>query len=460
MPERPVLPHPASFRDPSGYIFTQQGSIFRAVSKSYQSEYDLLMSSNLYVHLIEQNVLIPHQEVSTPTVRDAYKVLKPEMVQFISYPYEWSFSQLKDAALTTLEIQTQALNHGMSLKDASAYNIQFHNGTPTLIDTLSFESYKEGQPWVAYRQFCQHFLAPLALMAHVDLRLGTLSAKYIDGVPLDLAVSLLPGKTKFSLGLGTHIHLHARSQHKYADTSLKSTPKGQLHKNQLNGLLLSLRSSISALTLPKQKTEWGNYYDNTNYTDNSRTIKEKTVREWITAQKPKTVWDAGANDGTFSRLASAQGIFTVASDIDPLAVERSYQHNKQSGERLLLPLIIDLTNPSPAIGWRNTERDSFLKRGQHDLTLALALIHHLAIANNLPLEHIADFFHSQTKNLIIEFVPKEDSNTQRLLSAREDIFPNYTVEGFEKAFSTHFTTKKRLKIKDSSRILYLLESKP
>ena len=147
--------------------------------------------------------------------------MQPEIIPFISYAYEWSFSQLQDAALATLAIEKKALEHGMSLKDASAYNIQFRGSRPVLIDTLSFERYREGEPWVAYRQFCQHFLAPLALMSHTDVRLGQLLRVYIDGVPLDLASRLLPGKTKLSLGLATHIHLHAQAQRKYADKPAK-----------------------------------------------------------------------------------------------------------------------------------------------------------------------------------------------------------------------------------------------
>ncbi|MCJ7513764.1 MAG: hypothetical protein MUO23_12440, partial [Anaerolineales bacterium] len=198
----------ASFRDPSGYLFERNGKLFRQVNRSYQADFDRLIASGLYAELTGVGLIIPH--IESPAAPDepglAYRVIEPEPVPFISYPYEWSFGQLQTAALTTLSIQKRALSKGMSLKDSSAYNIQFHHGRPVLIDTLSFETYREGEPWDAYRQFCQHFLAPLALMAHTDIRLGQLLRVYIDGIPLDLASRLLPRKTRFSFSLLTHLH--------------------------------------------------------------------------------------------------------------------------------------------------------------------------------------------------------------------------------------------------------------
>ena len=450
--------HPASFRDPSGHIFVEKGVVYRSVNPIFKDAYEQFIQSALYQTLVTEKLLIAHREVPDLKRPDSYKVLQPEYISFISYPYEWSFSQLKDAALTTLRVQLLALEHGFSLKDASAYNIQFHHGKPVLIDTLSFEPYVAGTPWIAYKQFCQHFLAPLALMAHVDLRLGTLSQTHLDGIPLDLAAALLPKKTCFSLGLGTHIHLHARSQRTHANDAT-STSKRALPKNSLLGLSHSLESTVRSLRFPKQKTEWGNYYADTNYTAASNAHKVTLVTEWVKKSGAKSVWDTGANDASFSRIASAQGIPTIASDIDPVAVEHAYLQNKQANDANLLPLIIDLTNPSPGIGWRNHERTAFLERGQFDLTLALALIHHLAISNNLPLPLLAAFFAEHTKQLIIEFVPKEDSKTAHLLATREDIFPHYTETGFEAAFGAHFTIQKKVALTESKRSLYLMHRK-
>jgi hypothetical protein len=456
--------HAASFRDPSGFLFSRDGVLYRQVNRKYEQEYARLMESGLYEKLIKAGLLVPHVEVDQPTMEfetvplgaAGYKVIQPERVPFISYPYEWSFGQLKDAALATLSIQRRALKLGMSLKDASAYNIQFVRGKPTLIDTLSFEFYKEGQPWVAYRQFCQHFLAPLALMALKDVRLSQLLRVYIDGVPLDLASELLPSTTRFNFGLLTHIHLHAGAQKKYAGEDIKSR-RGSMSRQAMDGLIESLISTVRRLDWRPGGTEWGNYYEITNYSDSAFEHKKQLVGEWTRRLQPEQVWDLGANNGVFSRVAAETGTQVISFDIDPAAVEQNYRQVKAEKNEMLLPLLLDLTNPSPAIGWANRERDSFGERGPVDMALALAVIHHLAISNNVPLPQLADFFAQTAKWLVIEFVPKTDSQVQKLLASREDIFRAYTREGFEAAFKTRFQIHEAINVQESERVLYLME---
>jgi hypothetical protein len=452
----------ASFRDPSGFLFQRDGVLYRQINQSYQADYDRLMSSGLYERLVKGKKLIPHEENgAVPAIPDlAYRVIKPERVGFISYPYEWSFSQLKDAALLTLSIQKMALEYKLSLKDASAYNIQFHQGKAVLIDSLSFEAYQEGKPWVAYRQFCQHFLAPLALMSVVDIRLNQLLRVYIDGIPLDLASKLLPWHTRMNFGLLAHIHLHASAQKRYADVQDKSKEKDtQVGKMGLVGLIESLQKTVKSLTWKPKGTEWGEYYDATNYTREAFDQKLNIVKAFIEQVQPGCVWDLGANTGVFSRLAADAGILTISSDIDPAAVEKNYLDTRQKKEKNLVPLVLDLTNPSPAIGWSNAERDSFSGRGPVDLVMALALVHHLAVSNNVPLPDVAKYFASLGRWLIVEFIPKEDSQVQRLLATREDIFPMYHQAGFEEAFQTCFTIQETRAIPGSKRIMYLMKIK-
>lgn len=451
----------ASFRDPNGFLFSRAGILYRQVNRKYEQEYTRLMESGLYAKLVKAGLLIPHVEADQPAAAPdagdgAYKIIQPERVPFISYPYEWAFGQLKDAALATLSIQRRARKVGMSLKDASAYNIQFVRGKATLIDTLSFEIYKEGQPWVAYRQFCQHFLAPLALMALKDVRLNQLLRIYIDGVPLDLASELLPSKTRLNFGLLTHIHLHASAQKKYSGADVKSRA-AMMSKQAMTGLLDSLDATVRKLDWNPGGTEWGNYYDITNYSDAAFEHKKQLVREWAARVKPALVWDLGANNGVFSRVAGESGAYVVSSDVDPTAVEQNYRISKEAKEQNLLPLLLDLTNPSPSIGWANQERDAFYGRGPADMVLALALIHHLAISNNVPLPQLADFLANWGKWLVIEFVPKSDSQVQRLLVSREDIFPTYTREGFEAAFKQRFNIREAVPVRESERVLYLME---
>jgi hypothetical protein len=451
---------PGSFRDPSGFLFRRDRLIHRQINTVYKTHYDQLIESGLYQALADAGLLIPHEEVpiSGPQPGKAYKVIKPEQVPFISYPYEWCFSQLKDAALFTLEIQKKSLDYGMSLKDCSAYNIQFRDGRPVFIDTLSFEKYREGEPWIAYRQFCQHFLAPLALMSYKDVRLNQLSRIYIDGVPLDLASSLLPGRTRLSFGMLSHIHLHARSQRRFAGEPVSITDR-KVSRIGLLGLIDSLKQAIRKLIWQPQGTEWIDYLDDTNYSSDAFRHKQELVSGFLDSTDSKIIWDLGANTGFFSRVAAEKGMLAISFDVDPACVENNYRTCVDRHETNVLPLLLDLTNPSPGVGWQNEERASLLDRGPADTALALALIHHLAISNNLPLDRVASFFDRICSSLIIEFVPKSDSQVQRLLMTRQDIFPDYTRQAFESEFRKLFTMRESEGIADTGRILYLMERK-
>lgn len=446
---------PSSFRDPSGHLFVRDGVIYRQINHVYREDYEALMTSGLYEALAGAALLVPHEEVEIRANEPdtAFKVIRPEPVAFVSYPYEWCFSQLQDAALATMEIQRIALEHSMVLRDASAYNIQFRRCRPMMIDTLSFARYREGQTWNGYRQYCQHFLAPLALMAFTDVRLGQLSKVHIDGIPLDLASRLLPLRTRFKPGLLTHIHVHASAQRRFAGKPGVSRRR-KMPKLSLQGLVSNLESTTASLRWRSPATEWGDYYDDTNYTSAAMKHKRELIAGFMESIAPATVWDLGANTGEFSRMAAQRGARTVAFDIDPLAVEKNYRVCKTGEAPPLLPLVLDLTNPSAAIGWQNRERMSLQARGPVDLILALALVHHLAIANNVPLPLVADFMASMCTDLIIEFVPKTDSQVKRLLSTRDDIFTDYDREAFERAFRDRFTIDDVQPIVESERILY------
>jgi hypothetical protein len=427
-------------------------------------DYDRIISSGLYDAAVSDRLLVPHEEVELASPNGApkaYKILRPDQIPFISYPYEWCFSQLKDAALLTLRLQERALEHDLILRDASAYNVQFLLGRPIFIDSLSFGAYQEGKPWVAYRQFCEHFLAPLALMAYNHVDLLKLLRVNIDGIPLDLAAAVLPRRTKLRFSLLTHIHLHARAQKLHSDTreSAEKANASRVSRRGLMGLIDSLRSAVEKLEWNPSGTQWGDYYSDTNYSDRAREHKKQQISSFLDAVRPRSVWDLGANTGLFSRLASDREIRTIAFDADPAAVEKNYRAVRAGRETHLLPLLNDLTNPSPGIGWDNDERSSLFERGPADLVMALALVHHLAIGNNVPLDRIAGMLHRTGRQLVIEFVPKADSQVRRLLATREDIFPNYTQEGFEAAFGRCYTLKSRCTVHDTARSLYLFERK-
>jgi hypothetical protein len=447
----------SSFRDPSGFVYATGEMLHRQVNPSYARQYDHLMQSGLYGALADQGWLVPHEELDHTGSPDAYRILRPEKVPYVSYPYEWCFSQLKDAALLTLDIQILSLSYGMVLKDASAYNVQFRGTRPVFIDTLSFDVYQDGAPWVAYRQFCQHFLGPLALMAHRDLRLGQLLGRYLDGIPLDLASALLPWRTKVRYGLFAHLHLHASSQRRHRDDASAGAPVRipKLPKARLIALMESLRETVLGCRLPQGRTEWSDYYDETNYSREAMAGKEALVKRLVDeTEGGGLTHDLGGNTGRFSRLVAGANRYVVSHDIDELAVERNYLESKRLGSDTVLPLALDLTNPSPALGWALEERSSALDRISNATVIALALVHHLAISNNVPLSMLATLFGRMARTLIVEFVPKEDSQVRRLLATREDIFPEYTQESFERELSRVFEITQTHEVPGTVRTLY------
>ncbi len=452
---------PASFRDPSGFVFEKDGEIYRQINLGFHSDIQLLVQSGLQAELEDLGLVVKFEEVdlSFAASSKAAVVIRQERIRVISYPFEWCFSQLKDAALLTLDLAKRAIDKGLVLKDASAYNVQFQNGKPIFIDTLSFEAYVPGQPWVAYKQFCQHFLAPLALMAHVDIRLGAFLQSNLDGIPLDLAARLLPMNTKFSPGLMAHLHLHAKAQNHQGSTG--ATKAVNLSKTGLLAIIDSLSSTISNLQWKPSGTEWGDYYNDTNYSEDSFSKKGQLVQSLLQSlpDSVKSCCDLGANNGEFSQIAVNQGLQTIALDIDPAAIEKCYQEASNKGEKALLPLLQDLRNPTPFYGWASRERDGISHRIASDVVLALALIHHLAIGNNVPLGMVAEYFATLGQYLIIEFVPKEDSQIQRMLVAREDIFDAYHQPGFEESFSKYFDVVRTEPIEGTLRTLYLMKRK-
>ena len=455
----------ASYRDPSGFVYTRDGTLYRQVNRVFQDRFRAFMDSGLHAELVADRLLVSHREASLSLAAsgEAVAVLEPVRVDFVSYPYEWSFGQLRDAALLTLELQERSLARGLTLRDASAYNVQFADGRPLFIDTLSFEPREEGAPWAGYRQFCEHFLVPLALMSKVDVRVATLLRAHLEGIPLDLGGRLLPRRTWLSPGLLFHVHLHALAQRRYADRGpvkkeSATVARRTVSPNAAVGLVRSLRSAIEGLDWRPAGTEWADYTEDNNYSDAASGSKRETVLQFLRGLNARTAWDLGANTGEYSRAAREVVPGVIAFDLDPAAVERNYRRVKAQGETGILPLLLDLTNPSPALGWAHGERMSLEERGPADVLLALAVVHHLAIGHNLPLERVAGFLARLGRNLIVEFVPKSDSQVQRLLRDRQDIFPGYTREGFEAAFRSHFRIERSVPVRDSERTLYLMSA--
>ena len=452
---------PASFRDPAGFVFRRDGILYRQIQPPAAADWAAFLSSGLHARLVADRLLVEHADVSPgeAALPDAVAVIRPRVLELISYPYEWSFTQLQEAALLTLDLQSRALDAGMRLRDASAYNVQFESGYPIFIDSLSFEVAPDTEPWPAYRQFCEHFLAPLALMALRDVRCGLLLRDFIDGIPLDLAAGLLPWKSRFNLGLSAHIHLHARAQRRAAGETRPAANGGRVGRVSATGqraLLDSLRRTVSGLRV-EPAGHWADYASTTSYSDAATASKGEIVRSMLVLARGRTVWDLGANTGVYSALATQTGYRVVAFDQDASSVEAHWRHVRGVRNPAILPLVMDLVNPSPSMGWALRERRSFLDRGEPDVLMALALVHHLAIGNNVPLDQVAELLARIAPRAIVEFVPKEDPMAQRLLAARPDIFERYTIDGFRDAFGPRFRLVRESPIADSPRTLFLFE---
>lgn len=453
--------HSSSFRDPSGFIFEEEGLVKRQINPIYFETYNALKSSGFFKILFDSGLLVSHKELS---VSKEAIIIQPEQISFITYPYEWSFNQYKEAALLTLKLQKFSINKGFSLKDASAFNVVFNGGKAKFIDTLSFGIYKENDPWRAYKQFITHFLGPLVLAHYHGAQSLKLMSNFIDGIPLNMLSTMLPYKSKLNPFLYANIHLLAKFESKHSeDYKGESKVKGLSKKGQLN-IIDSLYNYIKKLEL-KETSEWGEYYKKTNYSDAAFNKKSELINGWVKDLSIKKIIDIGGNDGTFVRKIDVDLDEALVCDIDNNAVDYNFTQIKTNKESHILPFVLDVLNPSANIGFNNKERFSFIKRMQDyapDVAMALAVIHHMTLSGNVTFNMSAQFFASFSKHLIIEFPTREDSWVQRLLNTKGEFkahFDFYNLKEFEAAYFTFFNLKEKQTIKGSNRVMYLLEHK-
>ncbi len=454
-----------SFRDPSGQVFSKDGEIYRFIFVPGVREFEAARDAGVYRRLIAEGLIVPYQEVAGTNFAPGGAVycLQHPRLPFISYPWEWSFSMLKDAALLHLDIMEQLVPQGFWLRDASAFNVQYDGKRLRLIDTLSIGRRIPNSPWVAYRQFCAHFLAPLVMAAYGDVRTLGLWRNHIDGFPLDFAVKMLPAWRRYLPGLFMHLTLHSRFQN---SADLKEdigrrvaarTPK--VSDAGMIGIIRSLRHVITRIRWKRSSKMWEAYKDIRTYQAEDVVAKSEYVDKIVQRLRPKIVWDFGANIGEYSMIAASGGAFLVSIEGDPACVEHLYQrvfHAKESEH--VLPLTMDLTNPSPGLGWDHCERFSLRERGPADLLLALALIHHLVFSSCVSLARIAKWFASLTRYVLIEFVPPTDPMVQKLLQNRGADHHPYDLNVFLSSFNAYFNIEDQMTLKNG-RTLYLYARK-
>lgn len=456
-----MKPIASSFRDPSGTVFTKDGIIFRAVFQSYQPHYDQLMASGLYQKLVDLKYLIPHsEEHKTEGDTTIYKIIKPMQLDLITYPQEWCFGQLKEAALLTLQIQKEALASGMVLKDASPYNVQFKDNRAIHIDTLSLETYIEGAPWVAYRQFCEQFFAPLVLMSATTSNLPMLRM-FPAGVPLDVAVKLIPWYKKLKGSIYLNLVLHQRLQR---TQGYKNHPKEKnaqgVSKASLLGHTQMLMRTISKMKPAKQQSKvWSTYYYDESMNKAYASEKEVLVTTLLENIRPDSTIDLGANTGRYSKLASVYSKEVLALEKDPLCLEDFFQELKREETKNILPLLFDIMEPAPPAGWEGKERRPLWERRTADLVMVLAVLHHISIGENVPFEKISSQLALMGNQLLIEFVSAEDPNAAKLLRYKPELLPRVSLPAFLQAFACEWEVVQEYPLKHSSRILFYMKKK-
>lgn len=449
----------ASFRDPSGHVFILDGRVLRTVMPVAATDYDFVRASGLIEQLVRRGHLVAEAEVSPDTLgllgEGVHRVLEHPPLDFISHPYEWTFAGLKAAALLHLDVQLRALAKDITLSDASAYNVQFAGPRPVFIDHLSFRRYRSGEYWLAHQQFCQQFLAPLLLRA----KTGIAHNAWYRGSPEGIAVSdlsaILPMRSKLSWNVFTHITMQARLQKAKTGNDEGQVPQPRpLPKQALVSLLSGLRDWIAGLNaLDTGPTVWGDYSVRNSYSDDEAAAKRDFVGSFAAAVKPRVIWDIGCNTGDYSKVALAAGArLAIGFDADHGALEYAFARAQSEGLNFL-PLYLDATNPPPSQGWAERERRGFASRGPADGVLALALIHHLAIARNIPLDQVLEWLTGMAPQGVIEFVPKSDPMVVRLLRLREDIFPGYTETEFIRLLGNRARIVKSQTVSKSGRVL-------
>ena len=477
---------PGSFRDPASRVFCRGGAIFRALSASALEDWEKLNSTGLLERLQEAGKVVrttqvdgggdaagePEEAWGTPesttcaaTNENGWvATLRHEAVPFVSYPYEWSFGMLKDAALLYLEILETALDAGMILKDGSSFNVQWMGARPVFIDIGSFTRLRPGDPWVGYRQFCSLFLFPLLLQAYKDISFQPWLRGSLEGIPATDLQRLMSARDLLRPGILTHVCLQARLEARHGSVRgpAHGGPEDQrtalrragFHTGLIQANVGRLKKLIGGLRWQRSISPWADYEEQAPYTEAERTEKAAFVRQVVHMRRWSMVWDLGCNTGHFARIAAEGGATVVAMDSDALVVERFYQALKEEQATGILPLLGNVADPSPNRGWRNAERRSPEARGQPDLILVLALVHHLSVGASIPLREIMAWLAGFRAAVVVEFVERDDPMVRALLRRKDEPYSDYDRAGFERCWSAAFETRRRQVLASGHRTLY------
>lgn len=435
--------------------------MLRALSERGLADWEALAASELFAARVADGSLVATEQLAEPGILPAEldgvaAVLRHERVPVVSYPYEWPFGMLKDAALLELDLLLAALDEGLVLKDASPYNVQWRGAQPVFVDVGSFERLREGEPWAGYRQFCTLVLYPLLLQAYKGVPFQPWLRGSLEGIDPAEMRALLGFRDRFRRGVLTNVVLHARLEGRYADREVKTDlKKAGFHAELIRANARKLRKLVQRLDWEPGRTAWSDYGEANPYDEADAAAKEAFVREAAGVRRRQLLWDLGANDGRYTRIAAREADYTVAVDADTAVVEALYRALRAEGSRTILPLVGNVADPSPGLGWRGAERSPLAERGRPDLTLCLALVHHVALSGNVPVRSFLDWLADLETEVVVEFPTRDDPMVQRLLGRKgPGANPDYDTAAFERALDERWRVERREVLPSGTRILY------
>lgn len=453
-----------SFRDRDGRVYRAEGRIFRGISAGGLENFETLNETRFYARFRDEGTLLggcrvdPSEVPLSGSEKEKWAAfIEQPLVPVISYPYEWTFGMLRDAALLQLELTEAAIREGIGLKDATPYNIQFMDGRPVFIDLGSFESHPPGGPWAGYRQFCEMFLFPLMFQVHKGIDFQPLMRGDIDGIPVQCAARVFGICDRWRPGVLTHVWLQSRFDRSYgsARTDVRTALKSAgFNREMILSNLRKLRRLIRGFHWKGKGSEWADYESFHNYSDEDSSIKEEFVERCVAESGARIVWDIGCNTGRFSRIAAQYADCVLAMDQDHLAVEKLYRELREEAANSILTLVQNVADPSPNWGWCNRERSELSSRAKPDLVLCLALIHHVVISANIPLEEFIDWLANLSDQVVIEHVSRGDEKVQALLRNKSDKYSDYGREQLEAALQRHFEILRQQRLQSGNRYLY------
>jgi hypothetical protein len=456
---------PGSFRDPESRVFYADEQVYRSLSKEGLEDFEALAASGL---LDDERIVATERADGVAGLegllaKETAGVLRHELIPFVSYPYEWTFSMLKDAALVQLDLLLAALEHDLVLKDSSPYNVQWRGAKPVFVDVGSFERLRQGEPWIGYRQFCMLYLYPLLLQSAKDVPFQAWLRGSIDGIAPQQFRSLASGRDRFRRGWFTNVFLHAKLEQRYGDRGgevKRDVKKAGFNKQILVANVRKMRKLVGRLEWSPPEGVWVAYGERNSYTDDDAKRKDDFVREVATSREWDLVWDVGANNGRYSRIAAEGSKSVVAIDADQGPVELLYRSLRDEGDEKILTLTMNLADPSPGLGWRGVERKALPERGKPDLVLALAVIHHVAMSANVPVKEFVDWLASLGCSLVIEFPTREDPMVKKLLAPKRDgLHPDYELGFFERCLNEAFEVERSERLQSGTRVLYFARPK-